>query len=595
MTSSEPVLDVGASGETLPTEEILTGRSFAFGKSGSGKSNSASVVIEELLEDGHACLIVDTDGEYFGLKEEYEVLHATGDTEGDIQVGPEHADKLATLALDQNVPVILDVSGFLDPEDADELVGKVARALFAKAKKLRKPFLLVVEECHEYIPQSGGSGAAAEHITRIAKRGRKHGLGLLGISQRPANVDKDVVTQGSLLVWHRLTYKNDTGVVRELYGSSVADAVEDLADGEAFVEADWHDELKRFTWRRKRTFDAGATPGLDETERPELRSINEDVLEELKAEGEAARSKEARIEELQEDLEAAREQIEDIQADKERLEERNAWEDQMAERFFEGIGAGDLDLDLDLGGEGSIRAEVMEVVEQKQELDERVEGLQAEVEARDERIQELQAEVEELAEYRDRVEREGDLHQLRDDLRELVLDRYPGVFDVEGDERVTEIRQRLEERDETVQELEAELERVRTGRTPPTEPENFDDVLDQLRTDAVQEAVDGAAESLSTTDEKVWRTLIAVARAPDPPVHASDILGAVPLQHKDTVNRVLSTLADADVLEVSRGKHNRKLYGIDQDGIEDLIAAKNADEEIADLTDEILEARSAEQ
>jgi len=585
VTSTNRVLEIGADGETLPTEDVLTGRTLTFGKSGGGKSNTASVVIEELLEDGHPVMIIDTDGEYYGLKEEYDVLHATGDQEGDIQVGPEHADRLATLAIEESVPVILDVSAFLDPEDADELVGKVARALFAKARTLRRPFLLVVEECHEYIPQQGTGGYAAEHITRIAKRGRKHGLGILGISQRPASVDKDVVTQASLLIWHRLTYSNDTGVVRGLYGSDVADEVEDLEDGEAYVEADWYDDLRRYRVRRKRTYDAGATPGLDDEETPELRSIDAGILDELREEGETARTREARIEELETELEQREERIEELQSEKERLEDYNAIEDRVADSLFSGLQ--DLDVDLDLAGEGSIRADVMEVVEQRNELDEEVDRLQEEIEERDERIAELEDRVEDLQEYRELVEDKEDLRQLADDLRELVLDRYPDVTGVEDGDRVQELRQRLESREDRVEELEQEIERVRSGRTPPTEPEGFDEVLDQLRTDAVQEAVDRGASNLSTKDETVWRTLIAVARAEDQPVHSTEILASVPLEHKDTVNRVLSALADEDLLMVSEGRHGRKEYSVDQKGLDRLIAAKEEDERVEQIATEV--------
>jgi len=83
----------------LPVVDILTGRGFVTGKSGSGKSNTVSVMLENLLDNNFPVLIVDSDGEYYGLKEEYEVLHVGADDECDIQVTADHAEKIASLAL----------------------------------------------------------------------------------------------------------------------------------------------------------------------------------------------------------------------------------------------------------------------------------------------------------------------------------------------------------------------------------------------------------------------------------------------------------------------------------------------------------------
>jgi DNA helicase HerA-like ATPase len=177
---------------TLPLEEVLVGRSLICGKSGSGKSNTGGRVAEEILDAGRPLLIVDIEGEYYGLKEEYQILHAGADEACDIQVGPEHGERLAQLGIEQGVPIILDLSGFLDESEADELVGAVARALFATAKQERESFPVFVEECHEFLPQSGSAGETAEAVVRIAKRGRKHGLGLVGISQRPARWSRKV-------------------------------------------------------------------------------------------------------------------------------------------------------------------------------------------------------------------------------------------------------------------------------------------------------------------------------------------------------------------------------------------------------------------
>jgi hypothetical protein len=302
-------------GETvsLPVVELLTGRGFVTGKSGSGKSNSASVIAEQLLDSEFGLLIVDIDGEYYGLKEEYEILHVGADEECDIQVTTEHAEKLAGLALEQNVPIILDVSSYLDEGEAEAMLTEVARSLFAKAKKQKQPFLLLVEEIHEYIPEQGSVGECGKMLIKIGKRGRKHGLGLCGISQRPADVKKDFITQCDWLLWHRLTWQNDTRVVRRILDGEYADAVEDLDDGEGFLVTDWTDDVRRVQFYRKETFDAGATPGLEDVERPDLKSVSEDLVSELAEISDEASARDDRIAELESTLERREARIEELE------------------------------------------------------------------------------------------------------------------------------------------------------------------------------------------------------------------------------------------------------------------------------------------
>jgi hypothetical protein len=300
---------------SLPVVELLTGRGFVTGKSGSGKSNSASVIAEKLLDNGFGLLIVDVDGEYYGLKEEYEVLHAGADEECDIQVTTDHAEKVADLALEGNVPIILDVSSFLDESEAEAVLTDVARHLFAKEKKQKQPFLLLVEEVHEYIPEGGSVGECGKMLIKIGKRGRKHGLGICGISQRPADVKKDFITQCDWLVWHRLTWDNDTSVVRRVLDGEYAEAVEDLDDGEGFLMTDWSESVRRVQFRRKHTFDAGATPGLDDFERPELKSISGDLVAELEEISDEKEAREDRIAELTAELDRKNSRIAELEAE----------------------------------------------------------------------------------------------------------------------------------------------------------------------------------------------------------------------------------------------------------------------------------------
>ena len=323
----------------LPVVDVLTGRSFITGKSGSGKSNTASVVIENILSKGLLVMIVDTDGEYYGLKEEYEILHAGADEECDIVVSPEHAEKLATLALEQNVPIILDVSGYLEESVANELLLEVTKHLFAKEKRLKKPFLLVVEECHEYIPEGGGMDETGKMLIKVGKRGRKHGLGIVGISQRPADVKKDFITQCDWLCWHRLTWDNDTKVVGRILGSTYASAVEDLDDGEAFLMTDWDESIRRIQFHRKQTFDAGATPGLDDFERPELKSVSDDLVGDLRSISEENARRESELADLRQQLENRDQEIRQLKRELEDARDLSTMADQFAQALLGKAGA----------------------------------------------------------------------------------------------------------------------------------------------------------------------------------------------------------------------------------------------------------------
>ncbi|WP_435157835.1 helicase HerA domain-containing protein [Haladaptatus sp. DFWS20] len=354
---------------SIPVVEILTGRGFVTGKSGSGKSNTASVVVEQLLDAGYPVAIIDADGEYYGLKEEYELLHAGADEECDIQVGAEHAEKIASLALEQNVPIIVDVSGYLDDDEADELIRETARHLFAKEKKLKKPFLLVVEECHEYIPEGGGMGETGKMLIKVGKRGRKHGLGVMGISQRPADVKKDFITQANWLVWHRLTWENDTKVVSRIVGDEYGDAVPDLNAGEGFVQTDWTDGgIRRVQFNRKQTFDAGATPGLDDFERPELKSVSDALMGDLEEITELQEQEHNRVAELESQLERKGERIAELENELQTARDVSAAARKMANALAHG----------DVGGPEDFEQRLREKNERIRELEARITELEDE-------------------------------------------------------------------------------------------------------------------------------------------------------------------------------------------------------------------------
>ncbi|WP_322881112.1 ATP-binding protein [Pandoraea sputorum] len=129
------------------------------------------------------------------------------------------------------------------------MVSLVARLAFAVQQwteiSQRHPIALFCDEAHLYIPErtsSGGAGEiSVEIFERIAKEGRKYGVGLVVISQRPSEVNRTVLSQCNNLVAMRLTNGDDQNVVRRLLPDSLGgfgDLLPILDTGEALVVGD---------------------------------------------------------------------------------------------------------------------------------------------------------------------------------------------------------------------------------------------------------------------------------------------------------------------------------------------------------------------
>lgn len=111
---------------------------------------------------------------------------------------------------------ILDISG-LPNEVAGPLTAMLARLLFqyklyqSENERTRDPVLLVCEEAHRYVPDRGEAEYAAAQmaIRRIAREGRKYGLGLMLVSQRPADIESTVISQCGTWLVLRLTNQAD--------------------------------------------------------------------------------------------------------------------------------------------------------------------------------------------------------------------------------------------------------------------------------------------------------------------------------------------------------------------------------------------------
>ncbi len=129
---------------------------------------------------------------------------------------------------------------FAKPEIQQMIVYKIAQELFSARKKGLIPgFFLVLEEAHTFCPERGfGEVSSSKIIRLIASEGRKFGLGLCIISQRPARVDKNVLSQCNTQVIMKVTNPNDLKAISdsaEGITAGMREEIRDLPIGNALV------------------------------------------------------------------------------------------------------------------------------------------------------------------------------------------------------------------------------------------------------------------------------------------------------------------------------------------------------------------------
>lgn len=127
---------------------------------------------------------------------------------------------------------ILNFSG-VPAEAADIAIGAVLTLLLEAALSStedagigrNRPILIVLEEAHRFIGSEARSALARLAVERIAREGRKYGVGIMMVTQRPSEVSETVLSQCGTIIAHRLTNPSDQSRIE----SSLPDAVAELA------------------------------------------------------------------------------------------------------------------------------------------------------------------------------------------------------------------------------------------------------------------------------------------------------------------------------------------------------------------------------
>ena len=168
---------------------------------------------------------------------------------------------------------ILDISDV--PSDimmsiAGTLLNITYEALFwgqeLKVGGRKQPLLIVLEEAHNYL-RYGENSIASRNVQRIAKEGRKYGVGLMLVTQRPSELDETVLSQCGTIIALRMNNSKDRGYVSaaiqdELH--SIVDLLPSLRTGEAIISGEGVSIPSRIQFNKLANAPKSADPKVSE-------------------------------------------------------------------------------------------------------------------------------------------------------------------------------------------------------------------------------------------------------------------------------------------------------------------------------------------
>ena len=255
----------------------LDGRFAIVGTSGSGKTYAAKGLIERLMDIGGRVCVVDPLGVWWGLR-----AGADGAAPGYpvIVFGGRHADIPLHEGMGATLGQLVGTRPLACVLDLSEFASSAARRLFmtAFAEALHavntEPLHLVLDEADLWAPQRAQAKGQAllGRIEEIVRRGRVRGFVPWLITQRPAVLHKDVLSQADILVSMKLTSSQDREAIgRWILGQAdravrrrILAELPQLGRGEGYLWAPSESVLARVMFPLIRTFDSSRTPQREE-------------------------------------------------------------------------------------------------------------------------------------------------------------------------------------------------------------------------------------------------------------------------------------------------------------------------------------------
>ena len=264
------------------------------GRTGSGKTYAAKSIVEIDLNQKARICVIDPTGVWWGLR-----LAADGKSAGfpmvifggvhaDVPVSADQGEAVAGLIAEERIgQSVIDVSEMSGAEQTRFLTAFMERIYAAN----RRPLRLVMDEADVMAPQNPlpEQRRLQGAVNKIVRRGRVKGFRPIMITQRPAVLDKSVLSQIDTLVAMRLTSPQDRKAIEEWVkgnadgeqARAVIDTLASLPRGEGWYWAPAEDELERRAFPAIATFDSGRTPEPGDEMR-DVKPLSQEGLDEIR-------------------------------------------------------------------------------------------------------------------------------------------------------------------------------------------------------------------------------------------------------------------------------------------------------------------------
>lgn len=260
--------------------DFVTSTQAILAQKGKGKTHTATVEAEELLDAGQQIVVIDPTDAWFGLqsspngKSTGYPIAVFGGNHGDVQLETGGGSVLAEAVVRERFSAIICTETMTKGEEL-RFVGDFLETLY---RKNREAMHLFIDEADIFAPQQTfgvADGRTCGATDDIVRRGRKKGIGCTLISQRASAINKNVLSQADMLVALGCSHPLDLDAIDKWVrknadpklAQEMMKSLPSLPRGEAWVWNPSQQLFKRIAIRQRHTFDSGSTPKAGEKRR----------------------------------------------------------------------------------------------------------------------------------------------------------------------------------------------------------------------------------------------------------------------------------------------------------------------------------------